>query len=247
MTATRAPVRLAIVNDYEMVVSGLASMLDDHRDRVHVAEINAQTSVVSNVDVILVDTFGQLPRDGSTLARLVLESAAPVVIFSWEMPRETIEAALAAGAVGYLDKSLRAKEIVDALEAIRDGEIVVLTNMSIEEPAGGWGVGWPGQTEGLTPRESEVLAFITQGLTNQEIADNLYLSINSIKTYIRSTYRSIGVVSRSQAVRWGMENGFDPGLGSMRRLDPQGPSSATDTSGPRGEASSAQAAYRQEW
>ena len=60
-----SPVRLAIVNDYEIVVSGLASMLEEHRDRVHVVEINAQTPVLSDVDVVLVDTFGQLPRAGS--------------------------------------------------------------------------------------------------------------------------------------------------------------------------------------
>jgi two-component system, NarL family, response regulator LiaR len=134
------------------------------------------------------------------------------------MPRETIVAALAAGAGGYLAKSLKAKEIVDALEAIRDGEIVVLTNSLVAEPEGGWGVGWPGEEEGLTPRESEVLAFITQGLSNQEIAANLYLSINSVKSYIRTAYRKLGVASRSQAVRWGMEHGFHPG--SMRRVEP---------------------------
>jgi NarL family two-component system response regulator LiaR len=218
MTLVREPVRLAIVNDYEMVVSGLASMLEEHQDRVHVAEINAQTPVLSDVDVVLVDTFGQVPRDGGTLADLVRECAAPVIIFSWDMPRETIVAALAAGAGGYLAKSLKAKEIVDALEAIRDGEIVVLTDSLVDEPAGGWGVGWPGQEVGLTPRGAEVLAFITQGLSNQQIADNLYLSINSVKTYIRSAYRTIGVTSRPQAVRWGMEHGFGPR--SMRRLDP---------------------------
>jgi NarL family two-component system response regulator LiaR len=122
------PVRLAIVNDYEIVVSGLASMLEEHRERVHVVEINAQTPVLSDVDVVLVDTFGQLPRDGEALADLVRECTAPVVIFSWELPRESIATALTAGAGGYLCKSLKAKEIVDALEAIREGEIIVMTN-----------------------------------------------------------------------------------------------------------------------
>jgi NarL family two-component system response regulator LiaR len=215
------PVRLAIVNDYEIVVSGLASMLEEHRDRVHVVEINAQTPVLSDVDVVLVDTFGQLPRAGSTLDDLVRESHAPVVLYSWETPRDGIAKALTAGAVGYLSKSLRAKEIVDALEAIRDGEIVVLTNAlpsHHDEPA--VEVGWPGQAQGLSPRESEVLAFITQGLSNQEIAETAYLSINSVKTYIRTAYRKIGVSTRSQAVGWGMQHGFEPA--SMRSLEPLG-------------------------
>lgn len=214
----KGPVRLAIVNDYEMVVAGLASMLEEHRDRVHVAEINAQTPVVSQVDVVLVDTFGQPTRDGETLGDLVRDCAAPVVLFSWELPRATIATALAVGAGGCLSKALKAKEIVDALEVIRDGEIVVMTSSLIAEDEPVVGVGWPGQEHGLSPRESEVLAFITQGLSNQEIARNLYLSPNSVKTYIRTAYRKIGVVRRTQAVAWGLQHGFQPA--SMRRFDP---------------------------
>jgi DNA-binding NarL/FixJ family response regulator len=221
------PVRLAIVNDYEIVVSGLASMLEEHRDRVHVVEINAQTPVLSEVDVVLVDTFGQLPRAGSTLGDLVRDSGAPVVLYSWETPRDGIARALTAGAAGYLSKSLRAKEIVDALEAIRDGEIVVLTNtLASHDDEPGVEVGWPGQAQGLSPRESEVLALITQGLSNQEIAQTIYLSINSVKTYIRTAYRKIGVTTRSQAVGWGMQHGFEPD--SMRLLEPAGRARMTE-------------------
>ena len=61
---------------------------------------------------------------------------------------------------------------------------------------------------GLTGREVEVLALIAEGLTNQEIADRVFISINSVKTYIRSAYRKIGVNSRSQAAVWGMQHGI---------------------------------------
>ena len=225
MVVVTAPVRLAIVNDYEIVVSGLASMLEEHRDRVHVVEINAQTPVLSDVDVVLVDTFGQLPRAGTTLDDLVRESDAPVVLYSWEMSRDGITNALTAGAGGYLSKSLSAHEIVDALEAIRDGEVVVLTNAVGERGDQPVGIEWPGEAAGLSPRESEVLAFITQGLSNQEIAQTTYLSINSVKTYIRTAYRKIGVSTRSQAVAWGMQHGFEPA--SMRLLEPARRAAAT--------------------
>jgi two-component system, NarL family, response regulator LiaR len=68
----------------------------------------------------------------------------------------------------------------------------------------------PGQGQGLSSRESEILALITQGLSNEEIAAATFLSINSIKTYIRSAYRTIGVRSRAQAVRHGVHHGFEP-------------------------------------
>jgi NarL family two-component system response regulator LiaR len=61
---------------------------------------------------------------------------------------------------------------------------------------------------GLTGREIEVLALIGEGLTNQEIADRVFISINSVKTYIRSAYRKIGVKSRSQAAVWGLQHGI---------------------------------------
>lgn len=215
------PVRLAIVNDYEIVVSGLAAMLEEHRERVHVVEINAQTPVISDVDVVLVDTFGQLPREGEALADLIRECAAPVVLFSWVLPRESVASALRAGAGGYLSKALKSTEVVDALEAIRDGQIVVLTHSLIPQHEPTVGVNWPGQREGLSPRESEVLAFITQGLSNQQIAEATYLSINSVKTYIRTGYRKIGARRRVEAVSWGMQNGFAPA--SMRLFEP-GPS-----------------------
>ena len=215
-----APVRLAIVNDYEIVVSGLAAMLEDHRDRVHVVEINAQTPVLSEVDVVLVDTFGQLPRDGEALAELIRECSAPVVLFSWELPRDSLAGALKAGAGGYLSKALTAKEVVDALEAIRAGEVVVLSGSMTPDAGPARGVNWPGRVEGLSPREAEVLALITQGLSNQQIADTAFLSINSVKTYIRSAYRKIGVTRRVEAVSWGMQNGFEPA--SMRSCDPSG-------------------------
>ncbi|MDP2774124.1 MAG: response regulator transcription factor, partial [Nocardioides sp.] len=106
--------------------------------------------------------------------------------------------------------------IVSALERVMAGEAVVLSGDS-ETSVGAEG-DWPGRAAGLSPREAEILALITQGLRNQEIADRAYLSINSVKTYIRSAYRKIGVERRAQAVLWGVKNGFEPD--TERRVDP---------------------------
>ena len=62
--------------------------------------------------------------------------------------------------------------------------------------------------EDLSPREHDVLRLIAGGLSNQEIAATLYVSINSVKTYIRSAYRKIGVGRRSQAVVWAVQHGL---------------------------------------
>ena len=97
------------------------------------------------------------------------------------------------------------------------GEIVILPG-DYDTSEGGAG-DWPGREAGLTPREAEIIALITQGLSNREIADRAFLSINSVKSYIRTAYRKINVTRRSQAVLWGVENGFKPDM--LRTVDPE--------------------------
>ena len=203
-----APLSVAVVNDYEMVVAGVAAMLAQHPDRVRVVELDSGLPVVSDVDVILYDTFGQIQGDGVDLEDLVHGSDARVVIFSWNLQPELVERAIKRGASGYLSKALDAEQMVAALEKVHAGQVVVpAVAGEVEHAAEGE---WPGRAQGLTAREAEVLALITQGLSNQEIADRSYLSINSVKTYIRTAYRKIGVTRRSQAVAWGMNHGFEP-------------------------------------
>lgn len=204
-----APIRVAVVNDYEIVVAGIAAMLAPHHDRVNVVELDSGLPVLSDVDVILYDTFSQIQGDGVDLEDLVHGSDARVVIFSWNLQEAVVRKAIARGASGYLSKGLPAQEIVAALEAVHQGETVAPRESAgtVDQPEAG---DWPGREYGLSARESEVLALITQGLSNQEIATRTYLSINSVKTYIRTAYRKIDVTRRAQAVGWGMRHGFEP-------------------------------------
>ena len=76
--------------------------------------------------------------------------------------------------------------------------------------SGSNGLDWPGRGEGLSEREAEILAFITQGLSNADVSARTYLWPNTVKSYIRTLYRKIGVASRTQAVLWGIDHGFAP-------------------------------------
>jgi DNA-binding NarL/FixJ family response regulator len=209
-----APIRIALVNDYEVVVAGVARLLDRYEERVVVAELDLTEDVLEDVDIALYDNFAQAEADHDDIEALV---ASPhtrrVVVYTWNFDDALLKAALSKGTDGYLSKTLPAGELVDALERIHDGEVVVSA-----PPRGRLSVGqdWPGRSEGLTERESEILALITQGRTNSQIGVLTYLSLNSIKTHIRSTYRKIGVTSRTQAVLWGIEHGFRP---DHRRID----------------------------
>lgn len=199
---------MAIRNDYEIVVAGVASALAPHRDRVVVVELDSQMPVLSDVDVILYDTFGQVQGDGVDIDDLVRDGNAKVVIFSWNVQPDLVDRALGHGASGYLSKELTGQEIVDALVAVCQGTVVRPAHaVSIDQERGAW----PGRDHGLTAREAEVIALITQGLSNAEIAQRSYLSINSIKTHIRTAYRKIGVTRRTQAVLWGGRPRVHPG------------------------------------
>ena len=209
------PVRLAIVDDYAVVVAGVASFLS--AERIDVVETGATTQVISDVDVVLYDTFGQVQGKGIDLEDFVRDSGgAKVVIYSWSLDPHLIEEALAGGASGYLSKVLTGPALVEALGRIMSGETVVLAG-DFESSKDGAG-DWPGREAGLSPREAEVIALITQGLSNQEIANRAYLSINTVKTFIRSAYRKIGVTKRTQAVIWAIDHGFRPD--TLRTVDP---------------------------
>jgi two-component system, NarL family, response regulator LiaR len=225
MPETRPPLSVAIVNDYELVIAGVAAALAPFGDRVAVRELDSQLPVISDVDLILYDTFGQVQGDGVDLETLVAGGRGKVVIFSWNLDPMLVDRALARGAAGYLSKELKAAELVDGLEAVARGELVRPAAAEPTDPthaAGSTRGVWPGIDHGLSPREAEVIALITQGLSNDEIARMTYLSINSVKTYIRGAYRKIGITRRSQAVIWGMKHGFEPDTMRLVEAPPGG-------------------------
>lgn len=210
----KRPIRLAIVDDYAVVVAGVAALLA--LEHIDVVETAASLPVISDVDIVLYDTFGQVQGRGVDLEDFVRDSGAKVVIYSWNLRPELIRQAVAGGASGYLSKVLTGPVIVEVLERIMTGETVILTGN--EETSVGGAGDWPGRSAGLSPREAEVIALIAAGLSNQEIAERAHVSYNSIKSYIRSAYRKIGVERRPQAVLWAVENGFR--TDTMRTLDP---------------------------
>ena len=203
------PILLALIDDYEVVLTGLAHMFDQYRDRIVIAEIDSTTPIVDNVDIALYDSFAQPESDQEEIAVLVANPRARrVVVYTWNFHPDLIRNAQEKGAHGYISKTLPARELVAALEAVHAGETVISDAPPRARSA--VGLDWPGRGEGLSDRESEILALITQGKSNVEVATLTYLSPNTVKSYIRSIYRKIGVGSRTQAVLWGVSHGFTP-------------------------------------
>ena len=149
------PITVALVDDYDVVVMGVANMLDEYRDRIVVAELDSTMPVEDSVDIVLYDSFAQPESDHEEIAVLVDNPRARrVVVYTWNFHPDLVESARNQGAHGYLSKTLPARELVAV------------------------GLDWPGRGEGLSDRESEILALITQGKSNAEVAKLTYLSPN---------------------------------------------------------------------
>ena len=204
------PITIAVVDDYDVVVLGVARMLEQYPERVAVAELSTTQTVDRPVDVVLYDAFAQPETDMADLRQFLDNPlAGRTVVYTWNFHTELVEQARTLGVHGYLSKALPARDLVTSLERVHAGEVVVSDAPGRTRSA--TGLDWPGRAEGLTDRESEILALITQGKNNADVASITFLSPNTIKSYIRTIYRKIGVTSRTQAVLWGVRHGFVPG------------------------------------
>jgi len=192
------PVRIAIISRQEMIARGLTAMLMDYPERVIVVALPSVRSRAAGVDVVIYDTIGLHNSEGADLEHLVAKTDANVLVLSRDMRPDLRARALAMGASSWVSMSTHAAGLVEAVELTAAGKPLPDQEERL------------GQNTGLSQREVEILALITQGLSNQEIVCRLQLTINTLKSHIRAIYRKIGASSRAQAVGWAMQNGFAP-------------------------------------
>lgn len=198
------PLTVALADGYPLVSHGLRRMLSPYRFRVRVVELATDSSAAQPVDLVLYDPVG--PGRGAERVQALVRhpSVKYLVLYTWTPEAPVVAEGLEAGAVWMLSKALGAAALVEALEKIHAGERPAVRSSAglIEgaDPAAA-NVADVGH---LTGREVDVLTLIARGLTNTEIAAELYLTPNSVKSYIRNAYRKIGVARRSQAVAWGI-------------------------------------------
>jgi DNA-binding NarL/FixJ family response regulator len=209
------PVSVALVNDYELVVRGLAAMLEPYRDRVEVVECDiGQNGPRRELDVALIDTFGMRDQGLTEAKQIRTDTPARfVVIYTWEATGDLCRRAVEAGLSGVIAKSTPARGVVDALERAAAGEVVAVEGSPNARRSAGFDPPGP-----LSERETEVLVLLAQGLTNRQIADALYLSPETVKTYVSRLYAKLGVTNRASAVVWAMERDLGPPLRSPRPL-----------------------------
>ena len=157
-------------------------------------------------DVVLYDVIGLASGDTSELDRVRQQTGSVVIAVSYNGLRPDLETlALERGAAAVVPLGVSAEQLIEVINAAIEGTLDDIPTVRTPDDSD-----FPGKGFGISRRESQVLALIVQGRTNQEIAEECFLSINSIKTYIRSAYRKVGISHRAQAVAWAIQHGFPP-------------------------------------
>lgn len=206
------PVRLVLANDDHIIVEGLRAMLAPFDDRVKVVgtavgdpqiELSAETR--DDADVMLIDAFSRT-AGGIDAAAKVLAQDPPfaVAVFTDADDMRLMLQALRLGVQGYLLKSASPSELVEMVVRLHAGETVVDPRLATEAAilaARAVDLGeWPGAHLGLTRREAELLTLLGQGKSPADVAGELGVSSETVRTHTRNIYRKLGVSDRAAAV-----------------------------------------------
>jgi NarL family two-component system response regulator LiaR len=209
MNAT-PPIRVMLVDDHNVVRSGLAAFLKAYDDLQLVGEARNGLEAVGlcrreTPDVILMDLM--MPEmDGIAATRAILSDHPDVKIIAMTSFEEEslVHGVLAAGAISYLLKNVSADELAKAIRDAAAGRstlapeaarVLVQATRPVNEPAGD-----------LTERERDVLHLLVQGESNQQIAEAMVISIATVKAHVSSILSKLGVSSRAEAMAYAIKH-----------------------------------------
>ena len=197
-------IKVLLIDDHEMVRLGVSSYLSIQKDIEVVGEaenglIGYEKALNIRPDVILMDLVMEV-MDGIESTKKILGEwpAAKILIVTSFIDDEKVYPAIQAGASGYLLKTSTAREIADAIRATQRGERVLepeVTTKIVQQATK------PRKElhEDLTKREQEVLLLISEGKSNQEIADQLFITLKTVKTHVSNILAKLEVEDRTQA------------------------------------------------
>ena len=199
-----------LADDQELVRSGLRVLLEARGVEVLAEADHGQAAVEAahshRADVLVMDI--RMPvMDGIAATREVVAAglATRVLILTTYDLDEYVYEALRAGAAGFMLKATPADRLVDAIDVVAAGEALLAPSLTqrliaehVSRPPPIAGV--PEQLNELTPREREVLVFVARGLSNDEIAATLFVSLATVKTHVNRILAKLGLRSRAQVV-----------------------------------------------
>lgn len=205
------PIRVLLVDDHAVVRSGLAAFLTAYDDLELAGEASSGERALAlcqkiQPDVVLMDLV--MPgMDGAAATRKIREQSPQIQVLALTSfkEQELVQGALQAGAIGYLLKDISAYELANAIRAAYSGKPTLAPEaaQALIQAARA-----PVQKLGadLSEREREVLSLMVEGLSNQQIAGKLIVSLSTAKFHVSSILSKLGVSSRTEAVSIALQN-----------------------------------------
>lgn len=210
------PITVLLVDDHEVVRSGVSAFLASQPDFEVVGEAKSGTEAVNLAlkhvpDVVLMDLV-MAKMDGVEATRQVknVSPRTKIVVLTSYHQDEYIFPALKAGAISYILKDVKMDELADALRRASKGEATLhprVASRVIQELHGAHREELNPYTE-LTDREMEVLKLIAQGMSNSEIAEKLVISVNTVKGHVSNILSKLHLADRTQAAVYAWQQGI---------------------------------------
>ncbi len=206
------PIRVFLLDDHEIVRRGIAKLIGAENDIVVVGEAGTAAEALVRIPTVPVDVAildARLPDGSGIDVCRDVRSANPeihcLILTSYD-DDQALFAAVMAGAAGYLLKEIRGSSLVDAIRQVAAGLSLMdpkvtgqlLARLREGEPR-------DKRLEGLTERERSVLLLITDGLTNRQIGEKLFLAEKTVKNYVSALLAKLGMERRTQAAVYGAE------------------------------------------
>lgn len=214
MTKTK-PIRILVADDHPIVRKGLYTLISSEPDLEWIGEAADGVEVVEQAlalrpDIVLMDMV--MPRQSGVEAVKQIKAHAPqigILIITSFVEDDKIFPAIKAGALGYLLKDSAPYELLQAIYDVAQGKpslhptIALKVMQEIQQPSS-----LPPTTEPLTEREVEILKFIAQGLTNQEISTQLVVSERTIGNHVGNILNKLHLANRTQAALYALKKGW---------------------------------------
>jgi DNA-binding NarL/FixJ family response regulator len=218
--------RIMVVDDHALVRRGLTYVVKEGFPDADVVEAESAAVALeffqsgSVVDLALVDV--RMPDlDGLELLRAIKADwdSVPVIMLSTYENAPYVKRALADGASGYLLKDATPEDLSQAINVAMSGSGNVLSPRVIQnlfdEDASVGGVNGRRNEFSLTQRENDILELLSEGRSNREIAQSLFLSEKTVKAHLAAIFRKLGVTNRTQAAMMAVQMGVGPTPGAL--------------------------------
>ena len=210
--------KILLVDDHQMFLDGLTAILQRFENISQVQSVNNGHAALrllkkEDFDVALIDLrLPVLDGFGVLQAAFELGILTAIIVVTASNAPDDVARAKKLGAMGYISKAASSAQILDTIVRVVNGELVFpITGRPLNSAAqasSDYQTNWAGQ-HSLTPRQLEVVRLLKQGMSNQKIADTLFVSLPTVKTHIAAIFKTLDVKSRAETISKVHQLGLD--------------------------------------